>query len=365
LKKGVLPLQVIKEMIKGGSIIGAGEADISPASLDLPISDEIYRVEGIFQTKLNERVRDILERIRGFSHDLKFPLERGVVYLSRLGTSLNLPESVYCYCNPKSSTGRNDIHVRVLADGVPRYDTGHSGYKGDLWIAISPKSYGVKLYPGDKLSQMRFFNEDTCFDETELQIAFEHFKLLWLEDKALSYDEVKIRDNDGSVILTANLSGKVIGYQCFGSGRVLDFSYKEKYQVDDFFTPICSQNGIIYLKRDGFYILSTKERIRVPPCLACEIIPMDHRTGELRSHYAGFFDPGWGYGVAGEGQGRPATLEVRPFEDLIIRDGQPIAKAIFEKMSEEPEKHYDQLSSSHYKDQQKPRLSKHFVRDTD
>lgn len=363
MKKGVLPLQVIREMVRGGNIIGAEEADISPASLDLAISDEIYRVEGIFQAKLGEKVRDILEKIRGFPHNLEYPLEKGVVYLSRLKISLSLPESIYCYCNPKSSTGRNDIHVRVLADGVPRYDTGHSGYKGDLWIAISPKSYGVKLYPGDKLSQMRFFNEDTRFNETELQIAFGHSKLLWFEDRALDYSEVKIRDNDGSVILTANLNGKLVGHQCFGSGRVLDFSYREKYQANDFFAPIYSRNGIIYLKKGGFYILSTKERIKVPPHLACEIIPMDHRTGELRSHYAGFFDPGWGYGENGEGQGRPATLEVRPFEDLIIRDGQAIAKATFERMSEEPEKHYDQLSSSHYKDQQSPTLSKHFIKE--
>lgn len=362
-KMGVLPLQMIRNMIKGGNIIGSMDASISPASLDLAISEEIYRVEGIFQARTNEDVRDILSKIRGFPHSLEYPLERNVTYLARLVISLDLPDSVYCYCNPKSSTGRNDIHVRVLANGISRYDTADSGYKGDLWIAINPKSYGIKLHRWDKLSQMRFFNGDTRFDETELQIAFDQFKLLWLGERPLSYDEMKIRDNDGSLILTVDLSGEMVGYQCFGSGRVLDFSYRENYRADDFFTPIYPQNGFIYLKRGGFYILSTRESIRVPPHLACEIVPMDHRTGEFRSHYAGFFDCGWGWGKNGQGQGRPATLEVRPFEDLIIRHSQPIAKAIFERMIEEPEEHYDQQSSSHYRDQRRSRLSKHFIKE--
>ena len=41
-----------------------------------------------------------------------------------------------------------------------------------------------------------------------------------------------------------------------------------------------------------FYILTTKERIRVPAHMSAEMMPFSHHVGELRAHYAGFFDPG-------------------------------------------------------------------------
>ena len=46
-----------------------------------------------------------------------------------------------------------------------------------------------------------------------------------------------------------------------------------------------------------FYILASKESVRVPPHYAAEMVPFDPSIGEYRIHYAGFFDPGFGYGV--------------------------------------------------------------------
>ena len=88
--------------------------------------------------------------------------------------------------------------------------------------------------------------------------------------------------------------------------------------------------------------------------------PVDAKTGEMRSHYAGFIDPGWGWGRDGKGVGRTLTLEVRPFENLIVRHGQPIGKIGFERLVECPQKLYDEMGTSNYVDQNGPRLSKHF-----
>jgi len=85
---------------------------------------------------------------------------------------------------------------------------------------------------------------------------------------------------------------------------------------------------------------------------------MDERSGELRTHYAGYIDPGWGWGKNGEGMGRPLTLEVRPFEDVVIRDRQPIAKIRLERMMDVPDISYDQRGT--YVIQDGPKLSKHF-----
>lgn len=45
--------------------------------------------------------------------------------------------------------------------------------------------------------------------------------------------------------------------------------------------------------------------------LSAEMVPFSHHVGELRAHYAGFFDPGFGYGAAGEIKGTVGVLEVR------------------------------------------------------
>lgn len=362
-KIGVLPSQIIREMIKTQFILGAKEENIRGATLDLAITEEIYRVDGVFLPRPKEKIEDLLKEI-GFSpHDLNYPLEVGTVYLAKLNEKFALPKGIYGYCNPKSTTGRTDVHVRVLADGTPRYDALPSGFKGDLWLVIQPKSFPIKIYPEMTLTQLRLFNDDTRFSELELQIYFEREKLLWLpkENRPLDYSEMKIRenDNDGSLILTLDLTNEIVGYECRGSSKVLDFSKKNFYLTEDFFAPIRRPQNQICLKKGGFYILSTKEAIRVPINFTCEMVPMDQRCGEFRSHYAGFFDPGWGWGKEGEGRGRIATLEVRPYEDLIVRDGQLITKIRFEQMIEPPDLLYEVIAS-YYKNQKGPRLSKHF-----
>jgi len=355
---------MIEEMIEAGFILGTEniKKQINPASLDLGISEEVYRAEGIFQPRPNEKVRDILELIGAISQKLDAVFEKDVTYLARLNEKLVLPRTVYGYANPKSSTGRNDVHVRLLADGVARYDSLSNGYTGELWLAIKPRSYPIKLSFGERLNQLRFFNADTRFDETELEIAMarDKDKLLFYpleDDRALDYNEIKIRDNDGSLILTLDLTAEIVGYECRGVEKVLDFS-RRGINPENFFSKITKKNDYVFLKKGGFYILSTREAVRVPPHLACEMVPMDERSGEFRSHYAGFIDPGWGWGK-GEGKGRQLTLELRPFEDLIVRDNQPICKIKFERMIEIPNKLYDE-ADSHYINQIGPTISKHF-----
>lgn len=367
-RKGALPSQMIGEMIEAGFICGASRNRIRPASMDLVVTDEVYRIEGSFLPHPGEAVRDIIAgnlfaAMSVLRHDFALPLERGVTYLARLSETLVLPESVYAYCNPKSTTGRNDVLTRVVADGVTRYDAATpAGFKGTLWVIIQPRSYPVLLQPGESLSQMRFFNADTRFDEIDLEISFERDGLLFRgrEKTVFAYRDLKISDKDGSLILTLDLTGAMVGWECLGESRVFDFS-ERGYRPEDFFRPIHPKNGKVQLRAGGFYILYTRERVRVPPYLACEMVAMDARSGEFRSHYAGYIDPGWGCGQKGNGCGRRLVLELRPFEDLLMRDNQPVAKVRFERMIEEPGAHYDELDDSSYTEESSvPRLSKHF-----
>jgi len=369
-RKGALPDSMIIKMIDGGFVKGANLANVRPSSLDLTVSNEIYEVAGVFQPRPDETVREVLAKINKKKLSLDEPLKQSGMYLARLNETLSLPENVYAYCNPKSSSGRIDVHVRLLADRISRYDAvtpagwprQSAGKHGELWLSIMPKTFAVRLPRDYSLNQIRFFNADTRFDELELELAVQEQQLLWRVKKKLpfNYRELKIRDGDGGAILTLDLSQKIVGYRGLATKQVLDLSKINYYAWDKFFEPLAIQKSdYLNLKRDSFCIFSTSEAVRVPPELACEMAPMDERSGEFRSHYAGFIDPGWGWGRAGEEKGRPLTLELRPFEDLIVRDRQPIAKIKFERMIKLPETVYD-IGPSNYSKQSGPCLAKQF-----
>ncbi len=360
---GALPSQKLQEFMNAGYITGATAQHVSPASLDLTLSTEIYEISGLLLPYSGEAIEGLLPVMGAIAHDITQPLQCEKMYLARLNESLALPSDIYGYCNPKSSTGRLDMHVRVLADGVPRYDSvTPRGFSGSLWAAIHPKSFGVQVHEGTPLTQLRLFTADTRLTEEELKEALDTYTLVWheKEERPLAYDELLTNDQDGALILTAMIGDGICGYECIAQkDQVLDVQNVAGYKAEDFFKPVYAEDGVLRLKRDKFYILSGAERVRIPPCLASEMMPMDERSGDFRSHYAGFLDPGWGWGKDGDDHGRPFTLEVRPFEDLVVRRGQPIAKIRFERMLEEPSIHYD-TKVSNYLSQSGPKLGKQF-----
>ena len=361
-QKGALPSQAIRELIAQGFVKNADEKNIRPASLDLTLTSEVYRIEEVFLPRKGEAVRDLLKFARPTLHHLSHPLEKNVNYIARVKETMHLPAEVHCICNPKSSTGRIDIQTRIIADGVPRYDTiMPGGYSGELWTLITPKSFPVLLPPDESLSQIRFFNADTTLNHVSLREEYSSSPLLYDKDaKAIPYEDLA-SDQDGSLILSIDLDMDTVGWECLGSSHVLDVSKRNFYQPTDFFQPIEKKDGHIRLRQNAFYILYTKERVQVGPNLACEMVPMDEKSGEFRAHYAGFIDPGWGWGLGGEVSGRRLVLEVRPFEELVLRDGQPISKIRFCTVTETPEFVYDALDSNYTKEALSPRLSKHFL----
>lgn len=362
-RTGALPDSMLRQFIESGCITGADDQHLSPASLDLTISEEAYEISGLILPKAAESIADLLPLMGAERVSLAEPLSCGRLYLVKLNESLDLPQQVYGYCNPKSSTGRLDVHVRVLADGVPRYDSvTPKGYTGSLWLAIAPKSFGIQVAAGTPLTQLRLFTGDTRFSELDLELAMRD-GLVWhpQEQRPLQYDELVTNDQDGCLVLTALVEEGVSGYECIASpDMVLDISRVGGYDPAAFFQRVTIDDGALRLKRDRFYILSGAERVCIPPTLASEMVPMDERSGDFRSHYAGFLDPGWGWGSDGKGSGRPFTLEVRPFEDLVVRAGQPIAKIRFERMAVAPDTHYD-ARASNYLIQSGPKLAKQFT----
>jgi dCTP deaminase len=362
-KTGVLPSQDIRKLMEATCIKDILEAHINPASLDLPLSDEAYRLVSIFLPKKGERVRDLIKEVRGKLCDLAAPLEVGVPYLIRIAGSFNLPQSAYGYANPKSSTGRINLFCRVVADGVPMYDHLPHGYKGEMWVMVRADSFPVILSSGQALCQLRFFDGQTFLSPLEMDMALQQHGILFHPGKERFADE-EIHRHADSLFLSLGVKRGLIGWECRGTNEPLDYGKKYHYRSEDFFTPLHMERDYVVLHKGSFYILTTYEHVMVPPTFSAELRATDPRFGEFRAHAAGYIDPGWGYGETGEAFGRPITLEVTAHEHMRVSHRQAIVRIRYERMRETPENHYDNAATqSNYTTQPMARLSKHFIQD--
>ena len=167
---------------------------------------------------------------------------------------------------------------------------------------------------------------------------------------------------EAGLLLTLDLEQEIVGYVSKKSFRPLDLAGVGAHAPREYFEAILQPtDGTLFLSQGAFYIFSTYEYVSVPPDFAVEMIPYDTCAGEFRAHYAGFFDPGFGYGASGEVKGTPAVLEVRPYEDdLIVRHRQPVCKMAYERLSARPDKLYGVGVKSTYAAQRGPKLSKFF-----
>ena len=171
--------------------------------------------------------------------------------------------------------------------------------------------------------------------------------------------------NDG-LCMGVDLSGRhtdgIIGYRAHANPPVVDLNKVGFYDPQDFWEPIKRPNRDSYiLEANRFYILASKERIRVPPEYAAEMVVYDAGAGEIRTHYAGFFDPGFGFG-AGDVLGTKVVMEVRAREvPFMVYDGQTSFKVGLERLAAPPDRVYGVGLGSSYQHQTLT-LSKHFRR---
>jgi len=362
---GVFPSQWLEVMLERGHVDGSEGADrVQPSSLDLTLADEAYAVPGSMLPLAGEGVRSLVRSYARRAIDLSEPsvFVRGEVYVVRLAETLHLPPDVGAYANSKSSTGRIDLQTRLLTSGNPRYDKVVRGYDGELWLELIPKSFDVRLRAGDSLNQLIVFRRRLRIGLDDLADVHERTPLLWRPDGAPAPSDAWPAGHLDGLLMTLDLDQDVVGYVAKKSFRPVDLASWGLHDAHEFFEPIPRpREGALFLSREAFYIFSTHERIAIPPEMAVEMVPYDTSAGEFRAHYAGFFDPGFGYGERGELRGTPAVLEVRPYEDdLIVRHRQPVCQMAYERLAEVPTRLYGVHRPSHYAAQRGPRLSKYF-----
>lgn len=359
---GALPYQDVHAFIESGVIKGVPNMEqIQPSSLDVSLSSEIYRMRGSYLPHEGETIRDIIARGSLFTHDIAQPLERDGIYLVRLHETLALPEDVRATVSNKSSSGRINLRARLLGDHLAGFDEIPAGYHGELWAELIPASFSVRVHEGDRINQMRFYRGDVRLSAQEHKDLYASESLLRLQDgTALSAEPWRVGKG---LTMTVDLSSSErIGWRAKQHPLGILDTAVYTHSIEDFFDPIeRPHNGELTLSPGEFYILSTKETIVIPPTYAAEMIAYDPSKGEFRSHFAGFFDPGFGWNEDAAKRGTVGVLEVECYgHPFVLRDGQPICLMVYEHLSQAPERYYGADMGSHYGVQQGPRLAKWF-----
>lgn len=332
---GVLPDTELRALFEAGGIRSHEALDtdqVQPASLDLRLAEDAYRIRASFLPGRDRSVADVLREPGMQMHRIDLTdegavLETGCVYLVPLQESLKLPAGVYGRANPKSSTGRIDVFTRVVTNRGRAFDDVPVGYSGPLYLEISPRTFSIVARPGDRLAQLRL-----------------------RRGKAPEGSEKTV-----SIDLQAAENGPV-GWRAKRYAGVIDLRKIGRHEAAEFWEPVYPHRGRIILNPDEFYILASQETVKVAPRQAAEMAPIAPELGEFRAHYAGFFDPGFGMNAGGS----RAVLEVRSRDvPFILEHGQPVAKLIYEPMAAKPAALYGG-KSSHYQGQGL-KLSKHFI----
>jgi dCTP deaminase len=363
---GLFARRKIKAMARRKLIAAAREieeAQFQPASLDLRLGKEAYRVRASFLPGRKRTVKQHLDSLNpepvSLTHDGAV-LEKGIVYVARLTESLALLPSLSGAANPKSSTGRLDIFTRLIVDRAEAFDDVPLGYRGDLWLEISPRSFSVRAREGSKLSQVRFRSRNSQqMDKFKFALSDEEIKRRHAQSPLVDGD-LDVREGLVMRVALSGAADEVVGYRAIKNSNVIDVDKPGGYAAEDFWEPIRARaDRRLILDPDQFYILASREKLQIPPDLAAEMAPIDPAIGEFRVHYAGFFDPGFGRGADGRPNAR-AVLEVRSRDvPFLIEDGQPVGRLVYETLADAADELYGAGATSNYQGQGL-KLSKHF-----
>ncbi len=365
---GVLPSQWIRQAAACGTILSdipVTPQQIQPNSLDLRLGDCGFRVQCSFLPGV-EGMAGKLDRYRWYTFDIPddgILLERNQVYIFPLQESLVLSPEVSGRANPKSTTGRLDIFTRLVTERSTAFDEVSAGYHGKLYLEVIPRSFAVRIRKGDTLSQVRFQVGSPVLSYAETMAMLDEDSLILDSDlRVLRSSDLPVHDG---IVLSVNLpraQQQTVGYQARRNTPPVDLRAtglpKRRY-----WDRIHADSKPVILEPDEFYIFRSRELICLPPECCAEMVAFEARSGEVRTHYAGFFDSGFGYSSSASPTETAAgvVLEVRSRDvPFLIEDGQPIFRINLLRCTEVPDALYGSRAGSNYQGQRDVRLSRQF-----
>ena len=336
---------------------------VQPASIDLRLGKRAWRVRASFLPGSDNTVLKRVQQLGGTEIDLSKDavFESGVVYVVELLESVKLTNGLWGIANPKSSTGRLDVLVRLITNEATQFDFVRRRYEGPLYLEVAPQAFSIVVRQGVRLNQLRFLRGTspglpvgTVGGLAELHKAGQLVKpdgaLLPLRGQLVPV----------SIDLRGGGPNSIVGYKAKKTTNTIDVGLIGHYDPREFWEKIQDVDGRIPLDKGDFYILATREEVGVPPDLAAEMVPYDSSSGEFRVHYAGFFDPGFGY-KNGRAEGSKAVLEVRSYGvSFMLEHGQIVGWLNYSKLANgAPDRLYGDRVKSSYQGQGVA-LAKHF-----
>ena len=362
---GVYPSQKIEEFIAAGWVRSSAPIEgvqIQPASLDLRLGPVACRVRASFLPGKSSTVDAKIQDLGMGEIDLRngAVLDKRCVYVVPLMEEWFFPDDVSGKANPKSTTGRLDLFTRLITDYGMEFERVPPGYRGKLYAEVVPRTFTVAVREGMRLNQVRFVRGSRApLRAGTLDDLHAEEPLVYAEDNSPAVTEIR-HGLPISIDLAGGGASTVVGYKAKTHAPLIDLAKVAFYDPDEFWEPIPPGKRII-LNPDDFYILVSKEKVSIPPDLSGEMVAYDPSVGEFRIHYAGFFDPGFGY-CLDQGRGTHAVLEVRSHEvPFVIEDGQLVGRLVYERLTEVPRKIYGAGIGSSYQSQGLS-LSKQFRR---
>jgi dCTP deaminase len=362
---GVLPSQYLRDAIDAGVVHAGGytipPSNIQPASLDLRLGEVAYRIRCSFlpgRQTVERKVKDyIIDELD--LHKEGVVLETKRPYLIPLKEQLALPPTVRGKANPKSSTGRLDVFTRVITDESHRFDEIAPGYSGRLYLEVVPLSFAIRVREDLTLNQLRLSVGSSTLEDAAVRELHAATPLLYRRGSPVPVSDLALSNG---MFLSLDLRGARVGHRARDNAPLLDLTSSAPIDPAGYWEAVDRDGDGVLLTPQRFYLLMSNEAVSIPPTLASEMTAYDPTSGELRTHYAGFFDPGFGFDRGGRFHGSRAALEVRAHDvPFMIEHGQRVCKLTFETMLEEPVSLYGQGIGSSYQRQEET-LSKHFRR---
>ncbi len=327
---------------------------IQPSSIDLTLSSECYEIKASFLTP-ESKVRDDIEKLALNKINLEntHVFLKNKTYLVRLNERLDLNNDLFGKCNPKSSTGRLDIFCRTVLDFSDEYEKIPKNYSGEIFLEITSRSFDIELTKNDSLNQMRLISINHDFiSDAALRDIHSNNPIIFNNLKEIKKAEI---DNGLKISVDLKENDNFSTYVAKKNTPIINFSKINFHKINQYWDCKKSYGNSIMIQPGEFYILKSKEKIKIPNNMAGEMIPYDTGIGDFRVHYAGFFDPGFG-----DPHGSYAVLEVKTNEvPFILRDGQVIARIKYERLNKISKVVYGSTIKSNYQNQGLA-LSKHF-----
>jgi len=331
------------------------------SSVDLPLGDKYYELPASCRPHEKLAVTDFIR----YCQAQKKPLEPGTkferkkIYLVETPWQAELPNNFCARSTARSSIGRLDALVRLVADHQSQFDRIKAIKEPpglilrNLYVEVFPITFDLLVSPFSVLSQLRFMkgSEHHCTVSREC-LALEDPPVLVKRNE----EPAELREVEGdpnAVLLSLDLTpDPQLGFPGFVAKRNKDIhaavdpfvredndSGKDnRHDPHEYWEPVeyhgassGSQEEAVRIDIDRFYIFRSKERFRVPLHLAVDCRAYSESLGDIRIHYAGFAHPGFGFSRK---EGTPLMFEVRGHNmPTILRDGDALAKLYFRRMS--------------------------------